>query len=206
MSLVVRNLELLRGERRFSFPSFSAEAGSLLGVVGPSGSGKSTLLSAIAGFLPVEKGEILVGGAPVTHLPPEKRRTAMVFQKGALFPHLSLQENVEFALRAKGEPKQIRAKAAREWLERMHLLPLADRRGHQVSGGEAQRALLARALIARFPVLLLDEPFSGLDSALRAELRALIATLVKEEKIAALLVTHDPEDVQVLGIRSVQIA
>lgn len=203
MKLVIQNLKVRRGGFQLEVPHLSLAEGEILGVSGASGSGKSTLLEAVAGFLPVEQGDILIDGKNLLPLPPEKRRIAMVFQKSYLFSNLTVLENVAFSYRVKGMARKERELKAMQWLERLAVSSLAGRRIHEISGGQAQRVALARALATQFPVLLLDEPFSALDADLRADIRILVSRLVVEEKIACVLVSHDPKD---FPGRSVQVA
>ncbi len=171
--------------------------------MGKSGSGKSTLLNAVAGFLPVQQGKILFGEKDLTPLPPEKRRIAQLFQRPALFPHLNVIQNVEFAPRLQGVAKAPRREAAQKWLERLGISELAEREIAQISEGQAQRVALARALAAGFPLLGLDEPFSALDVVTRESLRMLVRKLVTESQISALMVTHHPEDAVAIADRIV---
>lgn len=194
MALLIENLKVRRSNFTLEVPRLIIERGECLGISGQSGSGKSTLLEAVAGFLPVEAGDIRIEGQSLLALPPEQRRVAMVFQKSFLFANLSVLENVSFAYRVRGIKRPEREAQAMLWLDRLKVSDLAKRRVHQISGGQAQRVALARALATQFPVLLLDEPFSALDSELRGEMRELVRKLVAEEKIASLMVSHDPKD------------
>lgn len=182
-----------------SIPSLQVKPGQICCLMGKSGSGKTTLLNAIAGFAELRQGEIQLNGRCISHLPPEQRRIAFVFQKGALFPHLSVLENVEFALKLQGIERKERSARAIEWLRKLDVEPLMHRSVQEVSGGEAQRIQLARALIAGFPVLLLDEPFSALDTGLRKQHRELVKHLVRETGVIAVIVTHDLKDAEILG-------
>jgi ABC-type Fe3+/spermidine/putrescine transport system ATPase subunit len=130
---------------------------------------------------------------------------ALVFQRGALFPHLTVAGNIEFGLRLQGMPAEERARRSTAWLERLGMSELALRRVSDISEGQAQRVALARALAPGFPVLLLDEPFSALDVQTRHELRPLVKKLVEEQGVSALLVTHDPEDASVLASQVLDI-
>ena len=169
----------------------TVEAGELFFLLGPSGCGKSTLLRILAGLLKPDTGKIFFNDADVTDLPPEKRQAAMVFQSYALWPHLTVFENVAFGLRAAGTPaKTIREEVARA-LEIVRLADFADRKIPSLSGGQQQRVALARALAVRPRVLLLDEPLSNLDARLRDEMRVEIRRIVKERELTAIYVTHD---------------
>jgi iron(III) transport system ATP-binding protein len=185
--------------------TFAVEASTFLSLLGPSGSGKSTLLRLICGFERPQRGEIALFGrtvaTPTYHLPPERRNLALVFQDGALWPHLTALENVRFALRRRGLPRREEAVLARAVLERVGLGFAADRYPHQLSGGEQQRVGLARALVARPPLILFDEPLSALDAELREQLRVEIATLVRESGATAIYVTHDQQEAFALGDR-----
>jgi iron(III) transport system ATP-binding protein len=176
--------------------SLTAEQGRMLALLGPSGAGKSTILRLIAGLEAVDAGEIRVGdeilSATGATVPAETRRIGMVFQDYSLFPHLTAAANVAFGLRDLGRAE--RESVARRWLDRVGLSARADAFPHELSGGEQQRVALARALAPAPRAVLLDEPFSGLDPVLRAELRdATLATLA-ETRTTTLFVTHDAED------------
>ena len=170
--------------------------GEITALLGPSGSGKSTLLRILAGLEPADAGEVLEGGrllsAPGLHVPPEQRDIGMVFQDYALFPHLSVLDNVAFGLRRLPRPER-EARARRE-LARVRLLDRASSFPNTLSGGEQQRVALARALARDPAVILLDEPFSGLDQGLRAEIRDMALDALRSAGAAALIVTHDAED------------
>ncbi len=164
-------------------------------LLGPSGCGKSTTLRMIAGVDVQDSGEIRVDGElicdTVFRVPPERRSIGLMFQDFALFPHLSVGENVAFGLR---EGKETRRKRVRDLLDRVGLLHFMDDYPHQLSGGEQQRVALARALAPRPRVMLMDEPFSGLDNRLRDGIRDETLALLKEEQTSVLLVTHEPEE------------
>lgn len=168
-------------------------------LLGPSGCGKSSTLRMIAGHETVSDGSILLGGAEVSHLPPAKRGTAMMFQNYALFPHLSVADNVAFSLKMRGEDKQTRRTRAGEMLELVDLSALADRLPDQLSGGQQQRVALARALITRPQVLLLDEPLSALDPFLRIRMRGELRKLQRELGISFIHVTHGQDEALALA-------
>jgi ABC-type sugar transport system ATPase subunit len=173
-------------------------------VLGPSGSGKSTLLRAIAGLEDLDEGTIAVAGEDVTRRPPAQRGVAMVFQGFALFPHLTVLDNVAFGLAARGVPAAERRQRAGEAAERLGVGgALLDRLPRELSGGERQRVALARALVRRPALLLLDEPLSNLDAPLRASARAEIRRVQAETGVATLHVTHDQEEALLLGHRVV---
>jgi len=169
-------------------------AGELLLLLGPSGCGKSTLLRAIAGFVPPDQGKVLFADEDVTHLPPHRRNTGMVFQSFALWPHLSVGENVAFGLRERRVDKREIARQVQESLEAVRMGEHATRRIDQLSGGEQQRVALARALVIRPRCLLLDEPLSNLDASLRHSMRDEIRRVCKEFRLTAVYVTHDQKE------------
>ena len=150
------------------------DAGCLTAVLGASGSGKSTLLNMVAGLLPPDGGEIVLGGTLLNPLPPQKREVAMMFQDFALLPHLNVWQNVAFGLRMRGEGKHVAQEKAERFLAQVGLQDAANRRIDALSGGEKQRVALARALVGAPKVLLLDEPFSSLDTGLRGQLQTLV--------------------------------
>lgn len=201
--LVVDNLVVRRGDFVVQTGRLEVPSGTILGVLGRSGSGKSTLLEALAGFLPLQTGRVEVDGAAVENLPPEKRRVALVFQRSALLPHWTLEENLGLGLRVQGVERVRRLQTAREWLARVGLAGFGSRMPHQISEGQAQRVALARALVVGFPVLLLDEPFSALDPQTRSDLRPLVAQLVQETGVAAVFVSHHREDLDALSSKVV---
>ena len=179
-------------------------------IVGASGSGKTTLLRLIAGLERPDTGEIRIAGRLVARtgqnlVPPHERAIGFVFQDLALWPHLTIQEHVEFALRSGRQTTSQRRVRARELLDLVRLQPLSPRYPHQISGGEQQRVALARALAASPRLLLLDEPFSNLDPELRAALREEVVRLQRALSIAAISVTHDRADAAVLGDRVVEM-
>ncbi|HEV3350492.1 MAG TPA: ABC transporter ATP-binding protein, partial [Methylomirabilota bacterium] len=171
--------------------SFEAAAGRMLVLLGPSGCGKSTTLRLIAGLETATHGRIAIGGVDVTRRPPAERRVAMVFQSYALFPHLSVAENIVFGLRVRrvGAAER-RARLARV-ADLLGLGALLERRPSQLSGGQQQRVALGRALIAEAPVCLMDEPLSNLDAQLRLDMRREIRGLQQSLGITMVYVTHD---------------
>ncbi|MEJ0047764.1 MAG: ABC transporter ATP-binding protein [Rhodospirillales bacterium] len=171
--------------------SFSTEAGKLLVLLGPSGCGKSTTLRLIAGLDVVDGGMIRIGGEDVTHLPPARRRIAMVFQSYALFPHLSVAENIVFGLKVRKVPGAEREIRLQRVAGILGLSKLLDRKPGQLSGGQQQRVALGRAFIAEQRVCLMDEPLSNLDAQLRAEMRREIRELQQKLGITMVYVTHD---------------
>jgi sulfate/thiosulfate transport system ATP-binding protein len=174
--------------------SLAIASGSLTALLGPSGSGKSTLLRIIAGLEHPDQGSVSIHGDEATGLPPQERGVGFVFQHYAAFKHMTVRDNVGFAMRIRKRPKQeIRAKVD-ELLHLVQLDGLADRYPAQLSGGQRQRMALARALAAEPRVLLLDEPFGALDARVRKELRAWLRKLHEEVPVTTVLVTHDQEE------------
>jgi putative spermidine/putrescine transport system ATP-binding protein len=178
--------------------------GETLVLLGPSGCGKTTLLRIIAGLeSPDTGGEVLFDGKPVTSIPIEKRNVGMVFQSYALFPNMTVRENIEYGLKIRQLDKDTRQKRAHEMLAMMQIETLRDRAIHELSGGQRQRVALARALAPRPKVLLLDEPLTALDAKLRDALRTEINGLLRSLKITAIYVTHDQAEAMALGDRIV---
>jgi putative spermidine/putrescine transport system ATP-binding protein len=171
--------------------SLTVQPGETVAVLGASGSGKSTLLKVVAGLEPVDSGSVWFNGRDITELPPEQRHFALMFQDFALFPHLSVQDNVAFGLIEQGQNKAQAREQAVDLLQRFGLEAFATSRTARMSGGEQQRVALARALITRPQVLLLDEPFSALDAELRLSLRDEFRERIAAQNIATMLVTHD---------------
>ncbi|RBW49696.1 Fe3+/spermidine/putrescine ABC transporter ATP-binding protein [Phaeobacter gallaeciensis] len=175
--------------------SLTIQAGQVTCLLGPSGCGKSTTLRMIAGVEMQDSGEIYVDGKlicdTVFRVPPERREIGLMFQDFALFPHLSVADNVAFGLKGSKAEKRARVE---ELLHRVDLFRFIDGFPHQLSGGEQQRVALARALAPRPRIMLMDEPFSGLDNRLRDGIRDETLSLLKEEDAAVLLVTHEPEE------------
>lgn len=168
--------------------------GEFFSILGPSGCGKTTILRMIAGFCLPDHGSILFDKVDISFLPPNKRRTAMVFQNYALFPHMTVYENVEFGLRARKVKKSERHERVMNALNMVNLSGLEKRRVTQLSGGQQQRVALARALLVEPEILLLDEPLSNLDTVLRHDMKEQIRNLQKKLKITTIYVTHDQEE------------
>ncbi|MFN7996832.1 MAG: ABC transporter ATP-binding protein [Bryobacteraceae bacterium] len=181
--------------------SMEIAAGEFLTVLGESGSGKTTLLRLLAGFERPDSGEIWMDGERLDGLPPNKRGVNTVFQHYALFPHLSVFENVAYGLRARGEPKEKIGPRVEKALAQVKLSAFAARRPAQLSGGQQQRVALARALVNRPKLLLLDEPLSALDARLRREMQTELKSLQREVGIAFLFVTHDQDEAMALSDR-----
>jgi iron(III) transport system ATP-binding protein len=174
--------------------TFRIEPGELFFLLGPSGCGKTTLLRNIAGFYIPESGRILFGDDDVTHLPPHKRNTGMMFQSYALWPHMTVAQNVAFGLAERKVPKAETDQRVAAALESVRMAPYAARKIAQLSGGQQQRVALARALVTRPRCLLLDEPLSNLDAKLRLEMRTEIRRVCKEFGLTAIYVTHDQKE------------
>ena len=169
-------------------------AGEFFSMLGPSGSGKTTVLRLIAGFENASSGTISIASQDVTALAPFDRPVNTVFQDYALFPHMSIQENVEYGLRTRKVPKAERAKQALDAIDSVKLSHLSQRLPHQLSGGQRQRIALARALVLRPKVLLLDEPLGALDKQLREEMQVELKRIQREAGITFIFVTHDQEE------------
>lgn len=190
------------GTRALSPVSFEIAGGETVAILGPSGCGKTTALRIIAGLeSPDPGGRVLFGGEDVTALPIERRNVGMVFQSYALFPNMSVIENVAYGLRVRGMPRRQREAEARDVLAMMRLADLGARRIDQLSGGQRQRVALARALAVKPRVLLLDEPLTALDAALREDLRTEIDSLLRSLRISSIYVTHDQAEAMALGDR-----
>jgi len=174
--------------------SLEIEAGELFFLLGPSGCGKTTLLRSIAGFYIPEKGSICFGKTDVTQVPPHKRETGMMFQSYALWPHLSIFQNVAFGLEQRKTPKTEIEKRVNEALAMVKMGEYAHRKPNQLSGGQQQRVALARALVVRPKCLLLDEPLSNLDAKLRNEMRNEIRDICKKHNLTTVYVTHDQKE------------
>jgi putative spermidine/putrescine transport system ATP-binding protein len=176
-------------------------AGEFFTMLGPSGSGKTTTLRLIAGFERPDAGRIELQGSDVSDIPPYSRNVNTVFQDYALFPHMSVRENVEYGLRVKKVPKQERAKRADEALDMVRLSGYGDRKPGQLSGGQRQRVALARAIVNRPAVLLLDEPLGALDLKLRQEMQVELKQIQGEVGITFVYVTHDQEEALTMSDR-----
>lgn len=180
--------------------SLTIEPGEVLALIGPSGSGKTTVLRAVAGFVQPAGGRILIGDTDVTHLPPYKRGLAMVVQNYALFPHLKVEDNVAFGLRAQKQPKALINERVTQALKTVGMSDYATRYPHQLSGGQQQRVAIARAIAVRPRVLLLDEPLSALDAQIRHNMVEEIARLHRElPELTILYVTHDQTEALTLA-------
>jgi spermidine/putrescine transport system ATP-binding protein len=175
--------------------------GEFLTILGESGSGKTTLLRIIAGFERASSGEILMGGERLDNLPPYRRRVNTVFQHYALFPHLTVTENVGYGLKVAGLPKSEVAARVEQVLEMVKMTPYAASKPSKISGGQQQRIALARALVNRPRLLLLDEPLSALDANLRRQMQVELKAMQREVGISFVFVTHDQEEAMVMSDR-----
>ncbi len=183
--------------------TLSVEPGEIVCLVGPSGCGKSTLLRVAAGLEPLQQGQVMIGSETMADgsvtVPPEQRNVGLVFQDYALFPHLSVRDNIAFGLR--DMPAEDRRARTDRALDRTGLERWADTFPHELSGGQQQRVALARAIAPRPRVVLLDEPFSGLDAQLRHRVRDGVASILRESGVATLMVTHDSEEAMYIADR-----
>ncbi|UUC48773.1 ABC transporter ATP-binding protein [Pseudomonas citronellolis] len=202
--LSVERLDKSFGDTQvFQDIDFAARRGEFVTLLGPSGCGKSTLLRCIAGLTAVDSGRILVDGQDLVPLPPQKRGIAMVFQSYALFPNMTVQQNVAFGLRMHKVPAAEATSRVAEVLEMVELGQYAARYPHQLSGGQCQRVALARSLVTRPRLLLLDEPLSALDARIRKHLREQIRRIQQELQLTTVFVTHDQEEALTLSDRIV---
>jgi ABC-type Fe3+/spermidine/putrescine transport system ATPase subunit len=185
--------------------NLQVDRGETVAILGPSGSGKSTLLKIMAGLEATDSGQVCCEGQNISAMPAHLRRFALMFQDFALFPHLSVQDNVAFGLVEQGLKRNQARTQALEMLQRFGMAAHAQGRVWQLSGGEQQRVALARALITRPRVLLLDEPFSALDAQLRASMRAEFAQHISSAPMAVVWVTHDETEARAVGARGLEL-
>lgn len=201
------SVELVEVSKRFgrvvavNKVSIKVEKGEFFTILGPSGCGKTTTLRIIAGLEMPDEGKVLMDGRDVTSLPPHKRNVAMVFQNYALWPHMTVFENVAYGLRVRRVPDDEVRRRVKEVLEFVRLEGLENRYPAQLSGGQQQRVALARALVIQPRVLLLDEPLSNLDAKLRVEMREELKRIQRSLNITTIYVTHDQEEAMVLSDR-----
>ncbi len=181
--------------------SLAVKRGELLTLLGPSGSGKSTLLKAIAGFEAIDKGNLSLEGANLAKLPPARRDIGMVFQNYALFPHMTVAENVAFPLKMRGVARREIAVRVEEILQKVHLAGFGDRLPRQLSGGQQQRVALARAVVFQPKLLLLDEPFGALDRKLREGMQEEVRALQRRLGLTTIFITHDQEEALMMSDR-----
>nr|WP_148881994.1 ATP-binding cassette domain-containing protein [Thermococcus aciditolerans]QEK13883.1 ATP-binding cassette domain-containing protein [Thermococcus aciditolerans] len=197
--LEVENLGIDLGDFHLRDVSLSVEKGDYLTVIGPTGAGKSVLLEAIAGFYPLLSGRVVLDGRDVTKEPPERRGISIVYQDYMLFPHLSVFDNIAFGLRKRGLSMEEIEREVKTIAGELHIAHILHRKPGTLSGGEQQRVALARALVIRPRILLMDEPFSALDSKTRERLRSLVKGVIEEYGTTVIHVTHDFEDVFALA-------
>jgi ABC-type sugar transport system ATPase subunit len=183
--------------------SLDIASGELVVLLGPSGCGKTTTLNMLAGLERPTSGQILFGSRLVNDLPPEERDIAMVFQSIALYPHLNVRENIGFALKAQRTPKEEIARRVGEVASVLDITPLLDRRINQLSGGQRQRVAIAKALVRRPDLFLLDEPFSSLDAELRRQMRSELIRIHRAVETTMVFVTHDQEEAMAIADRIV---
>lgn len=200
--LVAENLELRYGSRQIlDRISFSVARGERLCLLGPSGCGKTTTLQIIAGFVAADAGRVLIDGRDMSGIPPEKRNIGIMFQNYALFPHLTVFDNIAFGLRMRGIRRAELGRRVRAALDLVRLPQAIDKYPRQLSGGEQQRVAFARAVVIQPSLLLLDEPFSNLDARLRLEMRSELLNLLQTLDIATVMVTHDQEEAMAIADR-----
>ena len=202
---LVAHLVVHRGEAFVLEISLTIPPGRTVALLGPNAAGKSTAVAALAGLVPLDAGCIELDGAVlddpgIGHFtPPDARRIGVVFQDYVLFPHLTVEQNVAFGLRSRGVPRSAALERAASWLRRLDLDGLADRRPGDLSGGQAQRVAVARALVTEPDLLLLDEPLSALDVTTRVELRRTLAERLGQFDGPRLVITHDPSEAFLLA-------
>ena len=202
MTLSVKNLAIQHGEKAlFSPVFFDVSPGEVFTLMGPSGCGKSTLLSAVAGHLVTDfsfSGDVTLNGASVMALAPDQRKIGLLFQDDLLFPHLSVLENLMFGIPRRYNGKE-RVERAEETLATIGLCKLASKQPNEISGGQRARISLMRMLLSEPQAVLLDEPFSKLDKALRNEFRQFVFDQIQNRQIPAIMVTHDHDDIPPQG-------
>ncbi|WP_082811950.1 ABC transporter ATP-binding protein [Clostridium sp. Marseille-P299] len=202
MSLVIKKLNVkLQKEDILHEVNMEIKDGEFISLLGASGCGKSTLLKSIAGLIEIESGEISVNEKSMKEIPPEKRGTVIVFQDLRLFPHMTVEKNIAFSMELKKIPKKIQKERVSQLLKEVQLEGFEKRKIREMSGGQLQRVALARALAAEPRVLLLDEPFSGLDGKLRIEMASLVKKLHETRCLTTILVTHDKQEALQLSDR-----
>ncbi len=195
VSITLKNINLSYGNTHvIKDVSLDIKKGEFFSFLGPSGCGKSTLLRLIAGFEECQSGQVLLGDREVSNLPPWKRKVGMVFQNYALWPHMTIYENVAFGLKEQKTPKDDIPQRVMEALELVGLQDYAQRRPNQLSGGQQQRVALARTIVVKPKILLLDEPLSNLDAKLRIHMRQELLSLQRQLSLTTIFVTHDQEE------------
>lgn len=195
MRLTIEDLTVkLKKEEILHGINMEISDGEFVSLLGPSGCGKTTLLKSVAGLLEIESGEVRMNGESINHVAPEKRGTVIVFQDLRLFPHMTVEKNIAFAMDLKKVPREKQKETVQKLLADVQLSGYEKRKIREMSGGQLQRVALARALAAEPRVLLLDEPFSGLDEKLRLEMGTLVKKLHREKRLTTILVTHDKRE------------
>ncbi|WP_449546605.1 thiamine ABC transporter ATP-binding protein ThiQ [Lelliottia amnigena] len=186
--------------------TLTAQQGEMIAILGPSGAGKSTLLNLIAGFLPPARGEMTINGQDHTHTPPSQRPVSMLFQENNLFTHLTVRQNIGLGMDPGLKLTEGQRQKCDAIAQQMGLTELSDRLPGELSGGQRQRVALARCLVREQPILLLDEPFSALDPALRQEMLQLVKDVCQQKQLTMLMVSHSVEDAASIAPRAVVIA
>lgn len=195
----IRDLHRRFGDFALDVPSFEVSSGSYAVVLGPSGAGKSLLLKVLAGLFWPDRGTVSIAERDVTNSPPERRRVGLVFQEPSLFPHLRVTENIIYGLKVRGVDRAERTRRLSDLVDRLQLQKLLNRPTATLSGGEAQKVALARALAVEPRVLLLDEPLSQVDQQARLELQGVLQRVHSELGLTVLHVTHNREEALALG-------
>lgn len=202
VAISIKNAVKIYGNRTvISDLSLSIEKGEFFTLLGPSGCGKTTLLRMIAGFNSIEGGKFYFNDTCINNMDPGKRNIGMVFQNYAIFPHMTVRQNVAFGLKNRKEEKSVIAEETEKFLKVVHIEDYADKKPEQLSGGQQQRVALARALVVKPDVLLMDEPLSNLDAKLRVDMRAVIKKLQHDAGITTVYVTHDQEEAMAISDR-----
>ena len=186
--------------------TLTAQQGEMIAILGPSGAGKSTLLNLIAGFLPPARGEMTINGQDHTHTPPSQRPVSMLFQENNLFTHLTVRQNIGLGMDPGLKLTAKQRQKCDAIAQQMGLTELSNRLPGELSGGQRQRVALARCLVREQPILLLDEPFSALDPALRQEMLQLVKDVCQQKQLTMLMVSHSVEDAASIAPRAVVIA
>jgi putrescine transport system ATP-binding protein len=189
------------GVKAVNHVSLNIAQGEIFALLGSSGCGKSTLLRMLAGFEAPTSGRIVLGGVDLAHLPPHQRPMNMMFQSYALFPHLSVWENIAFGLKREGQPREQVAQRVEAMLKLVQLQPYAKRLPHQLSGGQQQRVALARSLAKQPKLLLLDEPLGALDKKLREQTQIELVNIIEQVGVTCVMVTHDQEEAMTMASR-----
>ena len=192
-------------QKIFSHLSLTVPTGTTTAIVGPSGSGKSTLLHTICGLLHIDGGQIVVDGTDITATPAHKRNIGLVSQTGDLFPTMTVRDNIEYGLRTEKIDRASRHERSTALLQMIAMPDFGDRMPHTLSGGQARRVALARALARKPRLLLMDEPLTGLDPATHDELAGDVKRLIAESEMTVVLVTHDPDEAESLADRVVEL-